>query len=279
MLEVKEMTFGYGKKKHNVFNGLSLALESGAVYGLLGKNGSGKSTLLYLMCGMLRARQGSVLYKGMDVSHRQPSVLNEMFLVPEEFILPPVALRKYVELNAPFYPRFSQETLSRCLEQFELGNDVHLSELSMGQKKKVYMSFALAANTPFLIMDEPSNGLDIPSKSQMRKVIASNMADDKTIVVSTHQVRDLDNLLDHVVMIERGELLLNQSYRSISEKLLFVEQQLGEPTDGAVFVQPSLYGNSVIMPNRFGEESTLNLEVLFNAMLAEPEKMREALKK
>ena len=275
MIDVNKVSFSYGRKKSKVLDGFSMQLEKGAVYGLLGKNGTGKSTLLYLMAGLLRPQSGKVLYKGAEVVKRDPSLLQDMFLVPEEFALPNVSLKQYVKLNAPFYPNFSDELLRSCLRDFDMNEDIHLGELSMGQKKKAFMCFALATNTSLLMMDEPSNGLDIPSKSQFRKVIASGMTDDKAVIISTHQVRDIDSLLDHVLIMEGSELLLNESVASICEKLYFAEQGMNEPTDDALYVQPSVQGNSVILPNTYGEESKMNLEVLFNAMLAERVKMQQ----
>ena len=275
MINVNNVSFSYGRKKSKVLDGFSMQLEKGAVYGLLGKNGTGKSTLLYLMAGLLRPQTGKVLYKGAEVTKRYPNILQDMFLVPEEFALPNVSLKQYVKLNAPFYPNFSDELLRNCLRDFDMNEDIHLGELSMGQKKKAFMCFALATNTSLLMMDEPSNGLDIPSKSQFRKVIASGMSDDKAVIISTHQVRDIDSLLDHVLIMDGSELLLNESVANICEKLYFAEQGMNEPSDDALYVQPSVQGNSVILPNTYGEESKMNLEVLFNAMLAERVKMQQ----
>ena len=279
MIEVKNLFFSYGKRKQKVFDDFSLALDKGSVYGLLGKNGTGKSTLLYLMTGLLRPQAGRVLYKGVDVSMRYPLTLQDMFLVPEEFALPSVSLKRYLKLNTPFYPNFSNELLNACLHDFDMNEDIHLGELSMGQKKKAFMCFALATNTSLLVMDEPSNGLDIPSKSQFRKVIASGMTDEKAVIISTHQVRDIDSLLDHVVIIDGTRVLLNASVKTICDKVYFAEQGMNEPTDTALYVQPSVQGNSVIFPNTENEETNLNLEVLFNAMLAEREKMQTMFNK
>ena len=279
MIEVKNLSFSYGKRKQKVFDDFSLALDKGSVYGLLGKNGTGKSTLLYLMTGLLRPQAGRVLYKGVDVSMRYPLTLQDMFLVPEEFALPSVSLKRYLKLNTPFYPNFSNELLNACLHDFDMNEDIHLGELSMGQKKKAFMCFALATNTSLLVMDEPSNGLDIPSKSQFRKVIASGMTDEKSVIISTHQVRDIDSLLDHVVIIDGTLVLLNASVKTICDKVYFAEQGMNEPTDTALYVQPSVQGNSVIFPNTENEETNLNLEVLFNAMLAEREKMQTMFNK
>ena len=275
MIEVENLSFSYGRRKSKVLEDFSMKLDKGSVYGLLGKNGTGKSTLLYLMAGLLRPQTGNVLYKGVDVKKRYPDTLQDMFLVPEEFALPNVSLKQYVKLNAPFYPNFSDELLNACLRDFDMNKDIHLGELSMGQKKKAFMCFALATNTSLLMMDEPTNGLDIPSKSQFRKVIASGMSDDKAVIISTHQVRDIDSLLDHVLIMDGTKLLLDESVATICEKLYFAEQGMNEPTDGALYVQPSVQGNSVILPNEYGEDSKMNLEVLFNAMLAERERMQQ----
>ena len=275
MIEVENLSFSYGRRKSKVLEDFSMKLDKGSVYGLLGKNGTGKSTLLYLMAGLLRPQTGNVLYKGVDVKKRYPDTLQDMFLVPEEFALPNVSLKQYVKLNAPFYPNFSDELLNACLRDFDMNVDIHLGELSMGQKKKAFMCFALATNNSLLMMDEPTNGLDIPSKSQFRKVIASGMSDDKAVIISTHQVRDIDSLLDHVLIMDGSKLLLNESVSTICEKLYFAEQGMNEPTEGALYVQPSVQGHSVILPNKYGEDSKLNLEVLFNAMLAERERMQQ----
>ena len=275
MIEVENLSFSYGRRKSKVLEDFSMELDKGSVYGLLGKNGTGKSTLLYLMAGLLRSQTGNVLYKGVDVKKRYPDTLQDMFLVPEEFALPNISLKQYVKLNAPFYPNFSDELLNACLRDFDMNENIHLGELSMGQKKKAFMCFALATNTSLLMMDEPTNGLDIPSKSQFRKVIASGMSDDKAVIISTHQVRDIDSLLDHVLIMDGSKLLLNESVSTICEKLYFAELGMNEPTEGALYVQPSVQGNSVILPNEYGEDSKLNLEVLFNALLAERERIQQ----
>ena len=272
MLKINDLSFSYNGKSCKVFNDFSLSFEKGAVYGLLGLNGTGKSTLLYLLTGLLRPQQGSVLYKGEDVQKRLPSTLSDMFIVPEEFELPKMSIKRYAALYSGFYPRFSYEQLQKNLAMFGLDDSVVFNNLSMGQQKKAFMCYALATNTSLLVMDEPTNGLDIPSKSEFRRLIASNMSDDKTIIISTHQVRDIDSLLDHLVIIDRSSVLLNASHAEICSRLLFTEQPISEPTDGALFVQPSVAGNSVILPNEFGEDSRLNLELLFNGVLAERDK-------
>ncbi|MBR4996868.1 MAG: ABC transporter ATP-binding protein [Bacteroidaceae bacterium] len=275
MLKINDLAFSYSGNGCKVFNDFSLEFEKGAVYGLLGKNGTGKSTLLYLITGLLHPQQGTVLFKDEEVRRRLPSTLSDMYIVPEEFELPSMTMKQYVKLNAPFYPNFSEEQLTQNLALFDFDENIHLGNLSMGQKKKAYMCFALAANTSLLVMDEPTNGLDIPSKSEFRRLIASNMTDEKTIIISTHQVRDIDSLLDHIVIIDQSSVLLNASNADICRRLLFTELPMSEPTDGALYVQPSVSGNSAILPNEYDEESRMNLELLFNGVLAEREKFAQ----
>ncbi len=273
MITVENLSFLYRKSKRAVLHDFSMSLEKGRVYGLLGKNGAGKSTLLYLMSGLLTPKSGKVVYHDVDVRRRLPITLQDMFLVPEEFDLPPVSLISYIELNSPFYPRFSKEDMVKYLHYFEMDINIDLGALSMGQKKKVFMSFALATNTSLLLMDEPTNGLDIPGKSQFRKFIASGMTDDKTILISTHQVRDIDKVLDHVLIMDNSRVLLNESTMSICDKLFFTESENRELLQSSLFSTPSIQGNFLLLPNESGEDSEINLELLFNATLAVPERI------
>jgi len=275
MLQVENISFSYRRGKKDVLDDFSISLERGKIYGLLGKNGAGKSTLLYLMSGLLTPKHGKVMYHDVDVRRRLPITLQDMFLVPEEFELPAISLVSYVELNSPFYPRFSKEDMMRYLHYFEMEQDINLGALSMGQKKKVFMSFALATNTSLLLMDEPTNGLDIPGKSQFRKFIASGMSDDKTIVISTHQVRDIDKILDHVLIMDNRHVMLNASTTEICSKLLFTESDDRDLAQKALYALPSVQGNYLMLPNADGEESEINLELLFGAVLSSPEKIAE----
>ena len=273
MLEVKDLSFGYGRRKKKVLSHFSLSLQPGHIYGLLGKNGTGKSTLLYLMSGLLTPRQGQVMYRGTDVRRRLPVTLGDLFLVPEEFELPSVSLKSYVKLTGGFYPRFSAEDMKRYLDLFGMDAGVHLGALSMGQKKKVFMCFALAAHTSVLLMDEPTNGLDIPGKSQFRKLIASGMDEERCVLISTHQVRDIDRMLDHVVIIDESRVLLDRSIGDICATFAFRESDDRALAERALYALPSLQGNSLMLPNGGGEETEVNLELLFGATLAMPDRI------
>ena len=273
MFTFNNISFSYGNRATKLFNDFSLTLGAGNVYGLLGKNGAGKSTLIYLMTGLLTPQVGEVTMDGDNVRRRLPKTMSDIFLVPEEFDVPRLSVEKYISINAPFYPRFSMEDMERYLEIFEMSDmmDVKLNALSMGQKKKVFMAFAFATNTRALIMDEPTNGLDIPSKSQFRKLVTTGMSDEKMMLISTHQVRDISDILDHIVIIDRSQVLLNTSMANVTGRLAFRPLREG---DQPIFVLQSPYGQLGAVPAQEGEETSVDLEMLFNATLQNPEAIR-----
>lgn len=264
MIDINNVSFGY-PGHGNLYENLNFSLPQGNVYGLLGRNGSGKSTLLYLMAGLLLPRKGNILFMGDNTKNREPKTLSNIFILPEEFCLPKCNFKKYVKQYAPFYPRFSEETLKTCLAEFNMPYDMPMGELSMGNKKKAYVCFALATNVSLLLLDEPTNGLDIPSKVQFRRAVSKTMNEDKSVIISTHQVRDIESLLDHVVIIDNGHLMLNTSVDNIVRQYAFEERPMGEPIDDALYAQRSMGGNKVIVANREGIDTPLDLEMLFTA--------------
>lgn len=251
---------------------LSLQLKSGTVYGLLGRNGVGKSTMLYLISGLLRPKSGIVTCNGYDPFKREVSFLNDIYIVPEEFLLPAMTLADYVRINAPFYPRFSRQDMERLLEMFELTPDIHLSELSMGQRKKAYLSFAMACNTSVLLLDEPTNGLDISAKRQFRIALSSVMDENKTIVISTHQVYDVEQILDHVVIADNNKILLNMSMCEISERLRFNFTNDSRRAEQALYSLQVPGGYSIIdYVENADQETEVNLESLFELTQNKPD--------
>lgn len=278
MIEINKITYQYKKSHKMVFTDFSLTIPKGNVCGLLGKNGAGKSTLLYLISALLRTQKGSITFNGQNVWKRKPELLQEIFIVPEEFDLPAISLQQYINTNAPFYPNFNKELMNECLKDFELTPDLNLGQLSMGQKKKVYICFALATGVQLLIMDEPSNGLDIPSKSQFRKVVSRCMTDERTILISTHQVKDVEMLLDHIIIIENSQVLLNANIGEIADAFSFEFVQGGEMPEDAIFCLPTIGGAAVVRPNTENRETQIDLEMLFNACIANPQKFNNLKK-
>lgn len=274
MINIQSLTFSYRKNKP-LFENLQLRLEAGHIYGLLGKNGAGKSTLLKQMAGLLFPDKGSCEVMGYHSAKRQPAFLRQIFLVPEEFYLPKVSVNRYVNTYAPFYPNFDNAAFYNYLKEFEIPRDQQLTEMSYGQKKKVLISFALATNTKVLIMDEPTNGLDIPSKSQFRKVIAAAVNEEKCIVISTHQVRDLDNLIDSIVIIDGHKIIFREDVQTVTDKLSFKTVSRIEESAGVLFADSNLRGHAIITRNTGSEQSKIDMELLFNAVLTNHKPIQE----
>lgn len=278
MIKIENLTFAYGKKKPNVIEDLSLTLHPGAIYGLLGKNGTGKSTLFYLLSGLLFPDGGKVSMNDINVTNRQLGTLQDIYILPEEFDAPKISFEKYVRLHAPLYPRFDHKQLGRCMAEFELPMDVDLKSLSMGQKKKAMLCFALATGTRLLLLDEPTNGLDIPSKAVFRRVVTSCMNDERIIIISTHQVRDVEYLLDRVILLKDSQLHYEGATSDITERLSFAVVPTTDVPSTAIYQEPNLAGTSVVYPNPGGEETVLNLELFFNALSVQPDLVERYLK-
>lgn len=279
MLNIKNCTFTYNPKRQPVISDLSLQIREGGVYGLLGSNGTGKSTLLNLACGLLTPNEGEIDLDGINVRRRLPRTMADLYIVPEEITLPSCKLSSYVATTACFYPKFEMELLRQHLQLFDIPESIHLGHLSMGQKKKIALAFAMACNTKLLLMDEPTNGLDIPGKSAFRRFIASSMSDDRIFIISTHQVRDVSQILDNVLIMNNGKIMLDQPVSEIQSRLLF-----GETTDSGVaakafYSEKTFGGYAVVLPNTTNADSELNLELLFEMAVEKPELIKHIFSK
>ena len=272
MIDMQKVSFGYRPPKQ-IFSELSLQIQPGHIHGLLGKNGAGKTTLLKLISGTLFPTTGSINTLGYDPQKRHPQMLQDIYFLPEEGFLPALNIQNYVSVYAPFYPNFNMKQFDAIMDEFELNsrND-KLQTLSHGQKKKVQIAFALAANTRLLIMDEPTNGLDIPAKSQFRRIVAGAYNPERCTLISTHQVRDLHSLIDQIIILDQHNIILNQSTEEITKKLLFRWFETDElPQSGVLYAEESLKGYAAILPNEKGLDSKLDIEILFNSLYANKE--------
>lgn len=270
MIAIQNLTFGY-RKKGQLFKDLSLKLSPGHIYGLLGTNGAGKSTLLKLIAGLVHAQTGQIQVMGHQPGLRQPIFLQQVCFVPEEFYLPPVKTEAFIKTNAVFYPNFDFERFETLLKQFGLPKTERLLDMSYGQKKKFIIAFGLATNAPLLVMDEPTNGLDIPSKAEFRKAMVGAITDERCIIISTHQVRDLDSLIDTVIILDEHKIALNASMELLAEKLLF--KTVKQLPEGVVYAEQHFAGHQVVVPNYHQEDTHVDLELLFNALLHTKQKL------
>ena len=265
MIDIKNLSFGYNKKRL-LYKDLNLVFESGNIYGLLGRNGAGKSTLLKNIIGLLFPTTGTISVNGYTPYKRLPSFLETIYFIPEEVYVPALSVNRYIDLFSKFYSGFNSEQFFEYLQRLDVTTEKKLNTLSFGQQKKFIIAFALACNTKVLLLDEPTNGLDIPSKKRFRKLIASVMNGERTILVSTHQIRDLDNLIDHVIIVDNGELLLNASLQEIEGKFCFKILDNEMPGTTILYEEDTLKGKAVVIENINNEDSKINLEHLFNAV-------------
>ncbi len=262
MIKIQNLSFHY-KSTRPIYSGVNMELQPGNIYGLLGENGVGKTTLLKLISGLLFPTGGQCSVLNFTPKERDPRMLEKIYFLPETYTLPKIKMRGYVEMYAPFYPKFDHEKLAEYVKEFGLSEAQKLSEFSHGQQKKWLIAFGLATNTDLLLMDEPTNGLDIPSKTIFRQLMAKAMSDQKTVVISTHQVRDLENLIDPIIILEHNQVLLNNSIDEIAQKLKFVIKET--PSETALYSEPTIGGFACVEPNTDGVETKVNIEQLFNA--------------
>ena len=279
MIHIKNLKFGYNRKSP-VLDGIDLSLGAGAITGLLGKNGVGKTTLLKIIAGALRPDGGEVSVLGHSPEKRNVDFLSQICFLPEEMPEVHLSIDKYMKINAPFYPDFSETDFVEYLREWEI-TDLRqsLAKLSLGTRKKVFIAFAFAANTPLLVLDEPTNGLDIPSKTVLRKLLRIKASENRLIVVSTHQVRDLKNILDAVVILDDTHVLLNADVERICDKLYFGIADGSENPDEVLYSEPSVAGTQIVRPNRGGEECDVDVELLFNAAFNAKQKIMELFNK
>ncbi len=275
MLTVRQLNFYYPNSRP-VLKSINLDLHKGNIYGLFGKNGEGKSTLMKIMTGLLFPKSGTCALLGESTKKRNVEALQHVFFVPEDFELPSLSIATFEKVQSPFYPKFSKEQFYELIEEFKLSPANIISKLSFGQKKKVLIAFGLSTNTKVLLMDEPTNGLDIPSKSQFRKVMASAVDEGTCIVISTHQVRDLHSLINHVVILDNAHVVFNQSLETVSEGLWFGKAL--NPEEPSILYSESSFGGKTILTRNDREETEVDLELLFNGVLSEPNKINTVLK-
>ncbi|MCX6285488.1 MAG: ABC transporter ATP-binding protein [Bacteroidetes bacterium] len=272
MITINDLTFWYSKQ-NRIFENLNLELDTGHIYGLLGKNGAGKTTLLKLICGLSFPKSGSVDIDRLIPLQRKPGLLANIFFVPEEISVPSHTMEKFADIHGGFYPAFDPVRLREFLEKFEVNADQNFSGMSHGQKKKGMIAFALAANTRYLFLDEPTNGLDIPSKAAFRSMLAASFSEEKTIILSTHMVRDLESLIDSVIILNNRKIILNRTMDQISHRLTFSHSSVSSSPGEMIYSAKSELGPAMVSMNTSGIEGKVDLETLFNTCINIPDKI------
>lgn len=274
MIKIENISYG-NKSNHPIFNDISLEIGNG-IYGLLGENGVGKTTLIHLLCGLLFPWKGECSIDGMNPAKREPALLSRYFFLPEEMQMPSESISAFATRHSAFYPHFNHKEFEQNLEELKIDRKQKLSAVSYGQQKKAMLAYAFALHTPLLILDEPTNGLDITSRQALKRIISRSIDDDSTLLISTHQAHDFENLLDHLIILGEGEILLNRSLDEISQRLLFARTD-SLPED-SIYSEQELPGYFSVLPNEEEEENTPDIELLYKAMLQVPEKIKSMFK-
>ena len=276
MIEIKNLSFSYYRNRM-IFNNLNTTFDNGKIYGLLGKNGAGKTTLLKNICGLLYPSEGQITIDNLEAHKRIPEYLNKIFFITEEFMLPKIKFDTYLKIYKDFFPNFDTDKFWEYINLFELPKKNYLSQMSYGQKKKFLISFALASNTELIIMDEPTNGMDIPSKTLFRKIVVSSLDENKTIIISTHQVRDVEGMIDTVKIIDEGKIIFDNDLDIVQEKLTLVKSD--KPVEDALYSAEILGGFIHLVPatNTYSSNN-IDLELLFNSVIENSQKINETLK-
>ncbi len=271
MIHVQDLAFSYGSIP--VLKNISLTLEEGKIYGLLGENGVGKTTLLTLLCGLKEVNKGIIEVDGVRPFSRRPDFLEQVYYLPDDVAPLPVSALSFARNTGRFRPNFNMDVFREVMRELETDPEKKMNKMSAGQLKKTYISFALASRAKYLFLDEPTNGLDIPSKAQFRSALMKYTDEQATIVISTHQVRDLENIIDPIIILDRQDVLLNEDLARITEKLYF--------DYGTTLHPDSLYSEQIpggfiqVYPNAEGLESKVNVEALFNAVHANKELIKK----
>lgn len=273
MIEITNLSFGY--KNISVFKNITLNFEPGNIYGLLGENGVGKTTLLKLISGLLNPQQGSCTIDGLTAFERQPQMLQDVCLLTDEFEIPSarkMTPAKYFDTLLPFYPKADYAQLMNMMADLEVDPNRNFREMSFGQQKKSMIAISMALNTRYLLLDEPTNGLDIPSKSSFRTILSKRANEDTTIIISTHQVKDVENLIDPIIILTQDDVLLNATTQRITEKLTFSYDLSANPE--ALFSEQRPGGSLNVCVNTDGSDSEVDIEALFNTVLRNSSKIK-----
>ena len=262
MISINNLAFSYGSNQ--VLKNITMNLEPGRIYGLLGENGVGKTTLLTLLSGLKKTQEGTIDVDGCNPYDRRPDLLSDQYYLPDEVAPIHSAARAWAKSAGRFWPNFSFDKFIQIMTEFETDPDQKMTEMSNGQLKKTYISFALACGCRYIYMDEPTNGLDIPSKAQFRSAIMKYTGDDSTIVISTHQVRDLENVIDPIIILDKRDVLLIATLEEIADKLYF---DYGTTLNPASLYTEQLPGGFIqVYQNNLKQDSKVNIEALFNTV-------------
>jgi ABC-2 type transport system ATP-binding protein len=221
-IELQQIEKQFGKTK--VLKDINLQIKKNKIYGLLGKNGAGKTTLINIICNQLLATSGGINLFGKELKEHQELLENICIVRESEFFRPEMKVKRIFEMHRGLYPYYDRDLEEKLISYFELPMKTAYKKYSRGMKSLVMSIIGICSNAPLTILDEPTLGLDAVNRYQLYRILLEEyMKNPRTIIVSTHIIEEIENLLEEVVVINKGEVLLNQSMEEIKDKACYLE--------------------------------------------------------
>lgn len=220
-VKIEDLNYAFGS--HQVLKEMSFSLEANKIYGLLGKNGAGKTTLINLLVNQLIAKEGSIQLFGKD-PRNNPAVLKEVCIVREaEFYAPYMKGKAILQLYSCFYENYDKQLEEKLVAFFNIPLDIAYRKYSRGMKSLLFMVMALCSKAPLTILDEPTLGMDAPNREQFYKILLDEyVKEPRTFIISTHLINEIENLLEEVIIIDQGEVLLQEEVESLKSKAVYL---------------------------------------------------------
>ena len=213
MIEVKNVKKKYGRKQ--VLNGLSFTAEKGEITCLIGINGVGKTTIMKAIMALTPINSGEILIDGEKIRKER---FEKITFIPDTItMLPQMKIGDAFAFMADFYKSWNPQRAEELLQFFKLDPTERIANLSKGNTAKVNMLLGLALDVDYLLMDEPFSGIDIFSREQIAEVFTSHLIEDRGVIITTHEINDIEHLIDKAVLIDNGEVLKEFSVEEVRE--------------------------------------------------------------
>jgi ABC-2 type transport system ATP-binding protein len=219
LLNIRNLSKSFGRKA--ILKNFDLTLERGKVYGLLGKNGAGKTTLIRMILGVIPQDSGEINYKGQKLKFGDAAYKREIGFIPEDSIFYSwMTIKELLKFNSSFYPKWNKTKAEEYLDRLSLDDKVKIKHLSRGMKLKVGLVVALAAEPEFLVLDDPTSGLDVPTRQDFsRDIIREILEGGTTILFSSHLVHELEGIIDKLGILQTGRLVIEDEYSSVKSAI------------------------------------------------------------